>query len=64
MDYRESYGFEIRKPDWRQQFTGKRKGDELELDEDIRNVSRATLSCRHITDGVRRLLASFHVALK
>lgn len=64
MEYRESYGHEIRNADWRRQFTGKTVADPLKLDRDIRNISGATLSCRHITDGVKRLLALYEVVLK
>jgi hypothetical protein len=64
MDYRESYGYEIRNPEWRGQFVGKRAGDKFKLDDDIKNISGATLSCRHITDGVKRVLALYEVALK
>jgi len=64
MEYRESYGYEIRNEPWRKQFTGKNSSAKLKLDEDIRNISGATLSCRHITDGVKRLLAFYEVALK
>jgi hypothetical protein len=64
MDYRESYGYEIRNEAWRRQFVGKRDGDPLKLDVDIKNIGGATLSCRHITDGVKRLLALYDVALK
>lgn len=59
LDYRETYGGEIRNPKWRQQFVGKRAGAALQLDRDIRNISGATLSSRHVTDGVRRLLATY-----
>jgi len=64
LDYRESYGYEIRNQNWRHQFVGKTTADPLRLDQDIMNISGATLSCRHITDGVRRLLATYAVALK
>jgi len=64
MDYRESYGYEVRNEAWRRQFVGKRDGDPLKLDVDIRNIGGATLSCRHITDGVKRLLALYDVAIK
>ena len=57
LEYRESYGYEIRDPRWRAQFTGKRHGASLKLEDDIRNISGATLSCRHLTDGVKRLLS-------
>jgi Na+-translocating ferredoxin:NAD+ oxidoreductase RnfG subunit len=55
--YRETHGWEIRNERWRAQFAGKTAGDPVALDNDIANISGATLSCRHVTDGVRRLLA-------
>ena len=64
LDYRETYGGEIRSPAWRQQFAGKRFGAGVELGKGIRNISGATLSSRHVTDGVRRLLATWEVVLK
>jgi hypothetical protein len=64
MTYRETYGYEIRNEKWRSQFTGKTNRSSLKLDDDIKNISGATLSCRHITDGVKRLLAFYEVALK
>jgi Na+-transporting NADH:ubiquinone oxidoreductase subunit NqrC len=64
MDYRETHGGQVRNANWRAQFTGKRAGAPLELDQDIKNISGATLSCKHIAEGVRRLLASYEAALK
>lgn len=64
LDYRETYGGEIRNPRWRQQFVGKRSGAALKLDGDIKNISGATLSSRHVTDGVRRLLATYDLLLR
>ncbi len=64
MDYRETYGGEVRNPKWRAQFTGKTKDAPLQLDKDIKNISGATLSSRHITEGVRRLLALYEIALR
>lgn len=64
LDYRETYGGEIQNPKWRAQFTGKTAAAPLKLDADIKNISGATLSCRHITDGVRRLLATHELVLK
>ncbi|MFO1462010.1 MAG: FMN-binding protein [Verrucomicrobiota bacterium] len=64
MDYRENYGDEIRRPEWRRQFVGKRTGDSLEPGKDITNISGATLSCRHVTEGVKRLLAAWNLLLK
>lgn len=64
MDYRETYGDEVRGEKWRRQFVGKTKAAPLKLDEDIKNISGATLSSRHITDGVKRLLATLDIALR
>jgi Na+-translocating ferredoxin:NAD+ oxidoreductase RnfG subunit len=64
LDYRETYGGQVRDPAWRRQFTGKKFGAALKLDQDIRNVSGATLSCRNVTDGVKRLLALHEFALR
>jgi Na+-transporting NADH:ubiquinone oxidoreductase subunit NqrC len=63
LDYREAYGYEIRNPAWRKQFVGRTGADRLRLDDDIRNISGATLSCRHITEGVKRALGIFRVAI-
>ena len=49
----------MRDPRWRAQFKGKRQGSPLALEDDIQNISGATLSCRHITEGVRRLLDAY-----
>ena len=64
LEYRETYGGEVRNAGWRQQFVGKRFGSQLKLGGDIKNISGATLSSRHITDGVRRLLATWQLVLR
>jgi Na+-translocating ferredoxin:NAD+ oxidoreductase RnfG subunit len=64
MEYSESYGYEVRDAAWRQQFVGKTPTSSLNFGSDIKNVSGATLSCKHITDGVKRVLALYDVALK
>lgn len=64
LDYRESHGGEIRLAGWRNQFVGKTAGDPVELNKDIKNISGATLSCRHLTAGVQRLLKVYDVALR
>ena len=63
LAYRESHGDAIRLAAWRAQFGGKRAADPVKLDVDIRNISGATLSCRHVTEGVRRLLQIYEKAL-
>lgn len=59
LEYRETYGDGVRNAAWRAQFTGKAHGAALKLGGDIQNISGATLSSRHITDGVKRLLATY-----
>ena len=61
LDYRESYGGEVRDARWRAQFTGKHADAPLKLDQDIANNSGGTLSARHVTDGVKRLLVTHAV---
>jgi H+/Na+-translocating ferredoxin:NAD+ oxidoreductase subunit G len=63
MSYRETHGGEVRQADWRQNFVGKTLTDAFDLGADIPNISGATLSCRNITDGVKRLLALHQVVL-
>jgi Na+-transporting NADH:ubiquinone oxidoreductase subunit NqrC len=65
LTYRESHGGEIRTPAWRKQFVGKSAaGGGLAIGEGIANISGATLSCTHLTDGVRRIAAIAQVVLK
>lgn len=56
LSYRESHGGEVRRPEWRAKFKGKTLSDPFKLDEDVPNISGATLSCRNVLDGVKRLL--------
>ncbi len=63
LNYRESHGGEIRNPAWRRQFAGKRAQSGLAIGEGIANISGATLSCKHVTDGVRRIAAIAQVVL-
>ncbi|HEX7948685.1 MAG TPA: FMN-binding protein [Phenylobacterium sp.] len=64
MSYRESHGGEIREGRWRALFRGKTLADPFRLNKDIPNISGATLSCRNVTDGVKRLLAIHALLLK
>lgn len=58
LEYRETYGGGVRNPKWRAQFHHKRHGAKLKLNTDIVNLSGATLSCLHLADGIRRILAT------
>ena len=57
LAYRESHGYEIRQRAWRDQFVGKGPASALRIGDDIRNISGATLSCTHVTDGVHLVVA-------
>jgi len=63
LDYRESYGDQVRGTAWRAQFVGKRHGAALKLGQDVRNISGATMSSKHVTDGVKRLLSTHAIVL-
>lgn len=64
MAYRESHGGEIRNPAWRAQFAQRNSLDQLKFRADIKNISGATLSSEHVTQGVRWLVAVWQAALK
>jgi hypothetical protein len=64
LEYRESHGGQVREAGWRTQFVGKSAADPLQLDRDIANISGATLSCRHVTEGVKRLLGLYESELR
>ncbi len=64
MEYVESYGYEVAEASWRSQFTGKSADATLKLNKDIKNISGATLSCKHMTDGIKRLMVMYDIALK
>jgi len=64
LEYRESYGGEINSASWLGQFVGKTSHDALQVDRDIRNISGATLSSHHVTEGIRRVLAFYETCLR
>jgi len=64
LEYSESYGYEVREADWRAQFAGKSATSTLQLNADIRNISGATLSSRHLTEGIKRIMMMYQSSLK
>lgn len=64
LQYRETYGDQVRHPKWLAQFIGKNHTQHLKLDDQIKNISGATLSCRHVTDGVNRLAHTWQQVLR
>lgn len=64
LDYRETYGYEVGRKEWQAQFRGKSVAENsMVFDKDIRNISGATISCRNMTRGLRRLSAICRIAL-
>ncbi len=59
--YREPHGGEVAYEPWRKQFRGKTAARALEVGQDIRNISGATISSHSVTRGVRRALDSLTV---
>jgi len=64
LAYRESHGGEIRGEAWRRQFAGRQGLDQVRVQTDIKNIAGATLSCEHVTEGVRWVVALWQVALQ
>ncbi len=64
MEYVESYGYEIKNKEWRKQFIGKTANHPIKLNQDIQNISGATLSAKHVTDGIKRVMAFYDLVLK
>lgn len=59
LQYRESYGGEVRDSGWLAQFVGKNSHSSLQINGDIRNISGATLSSTHLTEGVKKVLGYY-----
>lgn len=64
LNYRESHGGEVRNNAWRKQFDGRDDLAKLRFTTDIKNIAGATLSCEHVTQGVRWILAVWQSALQ
>jgi electron transport complex protein RnfG len=64
LEYLENYGSQVRYPRWRDQFVGKTVKDPVTIESDIENITGATLSSRHLTDGIRRLLFLHQAVLR
>lgn len=63
MVFKETHGDEVREASWRKTLEGKTLADPFKLDKDVPNISGATLSCRNVMMGVKRLLVLQQVAL-
>jgi Na+-translocating ferredoxin:NAD+ oxidoreductase RnfG subunit len=64
VEYLEAYGYQVRELKWRDQFVGKTTASALQVGVDIGNISGATMSVRHVTDGIKRLLYVHQTVLR
>jgi hypothetical protein len=64
LNYRESWGYEVRREGWRKQFIGKNAAAKVDLNDGIHNISGATLSCRGITRGVKRVCHTWGLVVR
>ncbi|QHJ01018.1 FMN-binding protein [Xylophilus rhododendri] len=64
LEYRESYGYEVAEQKWLAQFVGKTVEAPLQLGRDVQNIGGATLSAKHVADGVKRVLAAYRLVLQ
>lgn len=64
LEYVESYGYEVAEQSWLKQFYGKTVANTFKLGKDVDSISGATLSCKHLADGVKRDLVAYDTVLK
>ncbi len=64
LTYRETHGGQIRHEKWRKHFIGKTNKDPFQLDQDVPNITGATLSCRNVLSGTKRLLVIYEIFLR
>jgi len=59
LEYNESYGEQIREKKWLEQFKGRGATEQLRFNQEIKNITGATLSSKHVTNGVQRLMVLY-----
>lgn len=64
LNYRESWGYEVRREGWRNQFVGKDTHSKLDHKNGISNISGATLSCRGVARGVKRICHTWNIVVR
>ena len=64
LEYVESYGYEVAEQNWLKQLYGKTVANNFKLGKDVDSISGATLSCKHLVDGVKRDLVAYDTVLK
>lgn len=61
--YRESYGQQVQEAAWLKQFQNLGPKDSIEFLGNIKNISGATLSCKHLTEGVKKIINIYNEKL-
>ncbi|MGV0954092.1 MAG: FMN-binding protein [Fluviibacter sp.] len=64
LEYVESYGYEVAEQSWLKQFYGRTVHGDFKLGRGVDSISGATLSCKHLADGVKRDLVAYDTVLK
>jgi len=59
LEYNESYGEQIGEKKWLEQFKGRGAIEQLRFNQEIKNITGATLSSKHVTNGVQRLMVLY-----
>lgn len=54
MEFRETRGWEVKEPRFLRQFNGKRSNDHIRINDDVVNLSGATLSSYAVSRGVKK----------
>ena len=63
LDYVESYGYEVAEAALAQTVHWQNGGMiPIKLNQDIQNIGGATLSCKHLTDGVKRVAVLYEIS--
>lgn len=57
MEFRETRGWEVKEPRFLRQFHGKKSSDHLRINDDVINLSGATLSSYAVAKGVKKAVA-------
>ncbi len=64
LEYNESYGEGVLDKEWKDQFVGRTQNDNFKLNDGvIQNISGSTISCKHVSDGVKRTLAFYDTVI-
>lgn len=66
LEYSESYGQQVADEEWKTQFVGRDADSNFKLNKSggIENISGATMSCKHVSNGVKRDILFYEKIIK